>query len=372
MSKNTLVQQLIEENLRTQNPYLDLGNCGLDGTEPELEMLAECEHLETLILSNGWCEYDEEKQEWIQHTNQNQGRYNNLKSIATQLPKNLKKLVLAGDWDNKWEIQDISFLQHLNQLQTLDLSGNKIQDISFLQHLNQLQWLDLSGNKIQDYSFLQHLSQLLSLDLSGNKIQGISFLQHLSQLQWLDLRGNQIQDISCLQHLNQLQSLDLSWNQIQDYSCLQQLNQLRRLSLCRNQTQDYAFLQHLSTLQSLNLSHNQIQDISFLQHLSQLLSLDLSYNQIQDFNPLKQLSQLRNLRTSGNPFKFPPIWLVYFESKGGFLGDYVHLEELPFANKIWQLMDSNDEINHLLASQLALSQGWSEEAINMYLHFKQS
>lgn len=46
----SLAKKLIEENLKTKNPILDLGNCGLDGTEPELELLAECEHLETLIF----------------------------------------------------------------------------------------------------------------------------------------------------------------------------------------------------------------------------------------------------------------------------------------------------------------------------------
>jgi Leucine-rich repeat (LRR) protein len=72
--------------------------------------------------------------------------------------------------------QIIVFLQNLSQLQSLDLSYNKISDYSFLQNLSQLQSLDLSGNKISDISFLQNLSQLQSLGLSGNKISDISFL----------------------------------------------------------------------------------------------------------------------------------------------------------------------------------------------------
>ena len=47
---NKLAKQLIEENIASKNPTLDLGNCGLDGTEPELELLAECEHLETTLM----------------------------------------------------------------------------------------------------------------------------------------------------------------------------------------------------------------------------------------------------------------------------------------------------------------------------------
>lgn len=50
----SLAKQLIEENLKTQNPILDLGRCGLYGTESELEQLKECTHLKTLIFSNKW------------------------------------------------------------------------------------------------------------------------------------------------------------------------------------------------------------------------------------------------------------------------------------------------------------------------------
>ncbi|NJO03971.1 MAG: hypothetical protein HC880_21890 [Bacteroidia bacterium] len=145
-------KELIEENLKTKNPYLDLGNCGLDGTEPALDPLAACEHLETLIFSNEWEEYDGEKQEWVRHKSQNQGPKNNLKNLPAHLPPNLQKLVLAGEYKNEWQIQDISFLQDLKSLQTLNVSRNKIQDISlaFLNSLPRLNRLILDGNPIQN------------------------------------------------------------------------------------------------------------------------------------------------------------------------------------------------------------------------------
>ena len=60
-----LAQKLIEENLQTKNPVLDLGNCGLDGTEDELyRPLADADHIETLIFSEGWYVYNEEKAKW--------------------------------------------------------------------------------------------------------------------------------------------------------------------------------------------------------------------------------------------------------------------------------------------------------------------
>jgi internalin A len=194
-----------------------------------------------------------------------------------------------------WGIQDISVLQGLNQLQSLDLSGSSIQDISVLQGLNQLQSLDLSYTKVEDISVLQGLNQLQSLYLSGSSIQDISVLQGLNQLQSLDLIETNVSDISVLQGLNQLQSLSLSGSSIQDISVLQGLNQLQSLYLSGSSIQDISVLQGLNQLQSLYLSGSSIQDISVLQGLNQLQSLYLSGSSIQDISVLQGLNQLQSL-----------------------------------------------------------------------------
>ncbi|WP_027004070.1 hypothetical protein, partial [Hugenholtzia roseola] len=113
------VTQLIEENLRRQGPYLDLGRCGLDGTEEELRLLEECTHLETLVFSNMWEEYEKQKQ--VGKTSQNEGFQNMFIQVPTHLPQNLRKLVLAVHWYDDWKISDFSFLKGLTQLQELNL-----------------------------------------------------------------------------------------------------------------------------------------------------------------------------------------------------------------------------------------------------------
>ncbi len=58
-----LARRLIRENLASQNPYLDLGRCGLtDENFPE--ELGDCTHLETLVLANEWYAYHPEKRKW--------------------------------------------------------------------------------------------------------------------------------------------------------------------------------------------------------------------------------------------------------------------------------------------------------------------
>ena len=73
------------------------------------------------------------------------------------------------------EISDISPLQHLTQLSTLDLSFTQISDILPLQYLTQLSTLYLSRNKISQFNlaFLQKLENLKKLYLYENPIQNI-------------------------------------------------------------------------------------------------------------------------------------------------------------------------------------------------------
>lgn len=217
--KNDLSQakKLIQECKKSQNPYLDLGYCGITKLK-ELPELFECAHIETLILSNHW--WDNEKGEVVK--SQNKGIFNSLISISSHILK-FKKLInlrICGtyfyetdDWDI-WNIYDISILKKLTQLQTLDLSINQLSNISFLEDLTQLQTLVLSINQIEDISSLRGLTKLQSLDLRHNKVSDISFIEELTNLQSLYLDSNNISDISFLEKLTQLQILYLRLNQI--------------------------------------------------------------------------------------------------------------------------------------------------------------
>ncbi|MHC4321230.1 MAG: leucine-rich repeat domain-containing protein, partial [Planctomycetota bacterium] len=253
MAKNTTAEEndltqaraLIKECQESRNPYLDLGKCGITDLN-DLSELFECNHLETLILSNSSWSFDERKE----ILSCNKGQNNKLDSIPFKI-SNLKKLIvliISGQFDNSFNISDIRFLEKLTGLQTLDLSDNQISDIRSLEKLTGLQSLCLRCNQIPDYSFLEKLTGLQTLNLRGNQISDIRFLEKLTGLQSLSLRSNQISDIRFLEKLTGLQSLYLSGNQISDIR----------------------FLEKLTGLQTLNLSYNQISDIRFLEKLTGL------------------------------------------------------------------------------------------------------
>ena len=95
-------------------------------------------------------------------------------------------------------IADLTGLEHLVNLNLLDLSDVGISDVSVLGEITTLTTLVLSGNQISDISALAGLTSLIRLDLDGNQITDISVLADMSELGRLNLTGNQISDISPL------------------------------------------------------------------------------------------------------------------------------------------------------------------------------
>ena len=318
MNDLTQAKRLIKECQETQNPYLDLGRCGITDLN-DLPELFECSHLETLILSNEW--YDAIS-DYHKISSKNVGNDNSFQSLPKEFGTliNLKKVILSSIGDSAIknidslstcqkieyldlsnnQINDIHFLEHLTGLQNLYLSSNQITDIRFLEHLTGLQTLDLRYNQITDIHFLEHLTGLQNLNLNSNQITDYSFLEHLTGLQKLDLSNNQITDYGFLEHLTGLQNLDLSSNQITDIRFLEQLTDLQNLDLSSNQITDIRFLEQLTDLQTLDLRNNQIKDIRFLEHLTELQNLDLRLNQITDIRFLEQLTDLQTLDLSSN------------------------------------------------------------------------
>ena len=313
---------LIRQCQETQSTYLDLGNCGITDLN-ELPELFECGHLETLILSSDWDEYEHGK--LVDKRSKNQGRNNHLSELPKDLLglKRLKKLICAGLSLSKWEISDIRVIAELSNLHSLDLSYNQITDIRILEKLTSLhslhlgsnqisdirpleelvglRFLDLSFNRISDIRSLEKLVGLHKVDLGYNKIANVSYLEQLINLRSLDLTGNQIIDIRSLEKLSGLHDLNLGKNPISDRSILAKLSSLRRLTLQSSQITDCSFLEKLASLQYLNLRQNQITDIHCLKKLNELQYLDLGENQLSDIGVLSNLPALLILSLEKNP-----------------------------------------------------------------------
>ncbi len=176
-----------------------------------------------------------------------------------------------------------------------------IEDLTGIENLVNLQSLHLNSNKLTDISPISNLTNLLVLDISYNHISNLSPLEDLTNLQYLAAWNNQISDLSPLTELHNLTQIDIFFNQITDLSPLSSMTQLNDLWLSDNQITDLTPLQGLSNLNKLILDSNQIMDISSLQNLIKLTTLYLSDNQISDISVLNDLPDINLILLKDNP-----------------------------------------------------------------------
>lgn len=200
-------------------------------------------------------------------------RLEKLESNTFQHSKYLERLNLANNVLYIGYQETSNAIKKLPELQSLDLSENKLTDemaATLLQNLTSLEYLNLSGNLLQrlDETSFGDLHQLRELDLQRNVLFEIDgAFDSNPKLQRLNLALN---SLPCLvdYHMTQLVVLNASHNLIEWFISRQDLNdtfQLETLDLSDNRLLFFPFLPNLSHLRNLDLSHNRV---SFYEHLA--------------------------------------------------------------------------------------------------------
>lgn len=197
-------------------------------------------------------------------------------------------------------IANLSGIEHLTNLSSLNLGNNQIINVTPLKDLTSLTNLNLATNQISDIAPLKNLTNLTNLDLATNQMSDIEPLKGLTNLTHLNLAANQMSNIESLKNLTKLTNLDLATNQMSNIEPLKELTNLTNLDLATNQISNIESLKGLTNLIDLDLSTNQMNNIDSLKGLTNLTSLDLATNQMSNIDPLKELDNLieLNLKTS--------------------------------------------------------------------------
>ncbi len=151
------------------------------------------------------------------------------------------------------EIDNLSPLQAMPQLESLDLSFTNVTDLDPLNTLKGLKELLLTKTPVVELSPLRALENLQTLSLAQTELADLRPLGGLPGLVTLSLRNTPISDITALAALEKLESLDLSATEVADISALAGLKMLRELSLKGTQVRDVSPLHRLSRLEFVNL-----------------------------------------------------------------------------------------------------------------------
>jgi hypothetical protein len=104
---------------------------------------------------------------------------------------------LDGELDlSDYGILHLDGIEHLMNITSLNLSGNRIRDLGPLSSLLNLESLFVSENRIRDLQPLRALSSLKELDVSFNIVENVDSLSDLENLKYVNLTGNSIENES--------------------------------------------------------------------------------------------------------------------------------------------------------------------------------
>ena len=196
---------------------------------------------------------------------------------------------------------DLSDLRHLSYLEKLSVTNREISDLSFLEGMTRLKSLDLSGCAISaDLSILKSLPALEELSMSGCSISSLAFLEGAPSLKKLDLSSNAIGNLAALGSIPTLQTLNLRDNAVSNLTPLAALTELTELDVAENVIASIAPLASCTKLGSLDVSQNKLTDIAAVQKLTALTVFRAEKNQITDCAPLAVCTQLKTLDISNN------------------------------------------------------------------------
>ncbi|WP_154794161.1 leucine-rich repeat domain-containing protein [Occultella kanbiaonis] len=203
-------------------------------------------------------------------------------------------------------ISDLSGLDRLTELSSLDVTGNAVTDLTPLAGLN-LWGVVITDNPVSDLSPLAGLASLTNLGASGTQVVDLEPLAGQSTLAYLGLRGTGISDIGPLASMGNLNEVDLGDNAITDVGPLAGHDYLTSLDLSRNAVTDLGGLGPLPQLWTLDVSGNRITDLTAVPAFPTLTELWLGENPLTDVGPLTTLPVLTGVDLTGAPPGLPGI-----------------------------------------------------------------
>ncbi|EAY30707.1 COR domain-containing protein [Microscilla marina] len=259
----TLAEQLILESIELKKPVLDLGNCGLRGTEPELKLLAKCIDVRVLNFSSNWVNDVVEERFPLVFSSNTQAP-NHLTQLPAYLPPCLHTLIAQGNSEAPWSIKSLQPLLPLQMLKHLDIGHNQLMSLKALENLPKLTYLLASHNQITEIEPIAALTQLEELFLDTNQIDNVEALTGLHQLKRLSLMNNRIAQVFALPKCRRLRTIWLSYNQITEVIIPKSITeQLTYLDLRFNQIEQVSlpWLEALPALETLNLGGNMLNNI---------------------------------------------------------------------------------------------------------------
>ncbi|KAK8597708.1 hypothetical protein V6N13_095108 [Hibiscus sabdariffa] len=162
---------------------------------------------------------------------------------------------------------EITSLQGLSKasgtIKELYVSKNEVTKMEEIDHLHELQILELGSNRLRVMENLQNFTKLQELWLGRNRIKVIN-LCGLSCIKKISLQSNRLTSMRGLEDCIALEEIYLSHNGIAKMEGLSKLVNLRVLDVSTNKLTSIDDIQNLTKLEDLWLNDNKIESLDGL------------------------------------------------------------------------------------------------------------
>ncbi|XP_012436652.2 protein phosphatase 1 regulatory inhibitor subunit PPP1R7 homolog [Gossypium raimondii] len=194
-----------------------------------------------------------------------------------------KELILR---DNKLtKIPDVVIFK---KLLVFDVSFNEITSLQGLSKASStIKELYVSKNEVTKMEEIDHLHELQILELGSHKLRVIENLQNFTKLQELWLGRNQIKVIN-LCGLSCIKKISLQSNQLTSMIGLEECNALEEIYLSHNGIAKMEDLSKLVNLQVLDVSSNKLTSFDDIQYLTRLEDLWLNDNRLESLEDIAE------------------------------------------------------------------------------------
>jgi internalin A len=152
------------------------------------------------------------------------------------------------------KVTDFSPVGNCNLLVKLKAPGNdSLQNLDFLKKLKHLKYLDISNvNKNANFSVISTLENLNYLDISGNKLTDLNVIKNLKNLKFVDLTYCPIRDFSDIASLKGLEVLQIKSDIYgsQGYDAVFSLEYLKGIGIDGSQYNGIVTISDFATIRS--------------------------------------------------------------------------------------------------------------------------
>ena len=210
---------------------------------------------------------------------------------------------------NKLTLEDVksqNILKSLTELETLDLTNNKITDISVINNLKNLKLLQLSGNENINLKQIEDIiSNLNGLEVSNDVLQTITNCDN-TKITKISITGANYTTLPNLANFTNLENLSLTYKtNVTNFDVISKISSLKLLYLSNDNLHGRMInFSNLTNLTVLDLSNNNLwsEDLENLKALrnNNNLSIDLSKNSIINGDALLALNSNTKINLKEN------------------------------------------------------------------------